>query len=351
VEDSVTNAAWSGRRAVVTFPEHVGAPDAAQIGAQLLAAIGSGAVMLIADMSATVSCDPAGVDALIRAYQRAAASQVELRLVIRAPEIRRLVSAEGLDRLVPVYTSIEAASAARALEGAGAGDRPVRAVSALPWPARPEAWRDDGSGPAVLVTETVLRQLVDALDDGIVLASGDGTIVLANRRLAAMFGYQPGELAGQLVEALIPADLREAHRRQRAAYSRKPVARAMADRVRLIGLRKDGGTVPVTITLAPVPTAGGHLVLAVVREAAQEQQRDDLAALLTAAAWEAKDSQELLDRVVGGLFHAGLALEAAGRLPVDVARERISEALRRLDDTIHEIRDHVFRSRRPGGTL
>jgi len=33
-----------------------------------------------------------------------------------------------------------------------------------------------------------------------------------------------------------------------------------------------------------------------------------------------------------------------------VARERISEALRRLDDAIHEIRDHVFRSRRPGGT-
>ncbi len=59
-------------------------------------------------------------------------------------------------------------------------------------------------------------------------------------------------------------------------------------------------------------------------------------------------SPELLDRVVGSLFHVGLCLEAAAGLPADVARERISEALRRLDDTIHEIRDHVFRSRRPG---
>lgn len=183
---------------------------------------------------------------------------------------------------------------------------------------------------------------------GVALADGDGTMVLANRRLAAMFGYQPGELAGRPVEALIPVGLREAHRRERAAYAFKPVARPMADRARLVGVRRDGGTVPVTITLAPVPTADGQLVLAVVRDAAQARQRDDLAVLLRAAAREAGDSRELLDRVVGSLFQAGLALEAAAGQPADVARERISEALRRLDDIIHEIRDHVFRSWRPG---
>ena len=125
----------------------------------------------------------------------------------------------------------------------------------------------------------------------------------------------------------------------------------MADRARLVGVRKDGSTVPATITLAPVPTVGEHLVLAVVRDATQAQQRDDLAVLLSAAAaLEVEHGRELLDRVVGSLFHAGLALEAAGGLPADVARERVSEALRRLDDTVHEIRDHVFRSWRPGGT-
>ena len=347
----ITSAAWSDRWALVTFPERVGAPDAARIGEQLLAALSSGAATLIADMSATVWCDPAGVDAVARAYQRAVASQAELRLVICAPEVQRLMSAEGLDRLVPVYASLEAALTG-APDGPGAGDPSGRAVSARPWPARPEAGRENGSGPAALVNEAVLRQLLDVLDEGVALAGDDGTIVLANRRLAAMFGYQPGELAGQPAEALIPAGLREAHRRQRAAYARKPVARPMADRARLVGVRKDGSTVPVTITLAPVPTAGEHLVLAVVRDAAQEQQRDDLAVLLSAAAArEAEHSRDLLDRVVGSLFHAGLALEAAAGLPTDVARERISEALRRLDDTIHEIRDHVFRSRRPGGAL
>ena len=40
--------------------------------------------------------------------------------------------------------------------------------------------------------------------------------------------------------------------------------------------------------------------------------------------------------------------QAAASLPADVARERISDALRHLDDTIHEIRDHIFRFEPPG---
>jgi anti-anti-sigma factor len=343
----MVRVAWSGRRAVVTFPERVGVPDAARIGEQLLAALSGGAVTLIADMSATVWCDQAGVGALVRAYQRAAASGAELWLVICAPEVQRLVSAEGLDRLIPVYASLEAAIAG-APEEPRAGDPLVRAVSARGWPAWLGAGRDDGSGPPAAVDEVVLWQLIDALDDGVALADGHGVIVLANRRLAAMFGYPPGELAGRPVEALVPAGLREAHRRERAAYALKPVARPMADRARLVGVRRDGSTVPVTITLAPVPAASGQLVLAVVRDHVQAQ-RDDLAVLLGAAALEAGDSRDLLDRVVGSLFHAGLVLQAAADLPADAARERISEALRRLDDTIHDIRDHVFRSRRPGG--
>ena len=41
--DGITSAAWPDRRAVVTFPERVGAPDAAGVGAQLLAALSGGA--------------------------------------------------------------------------------------------------------------------------------------------------------------------------------------------------------------------------------------------------------------------------------------------------------------------
>jgi hypothetical protein len=123
----------------------------------------------------------------------------------------------------------------------------------------------------------------------------------------------------------------------------------MADRARLAGMRRDGTTVPVAITLAPVPTADEQLTLAVVRDAAYAQERDDLVTLLSGvAAREAEHTRELPDRVVASMFHAGTCLDGAATQPTEVARERISEALHRLDDTIHEIRIHVFRSRPPG---
>ena len=295
---------------------------------------------MIADMSATAWCDYVGVDAVARACQRAAVCRAELRLVVTAPAVRRLLAAEGLDRLVPVYSSVEAAITA----GEPDDLAPAIAASRSPAAGRPE----NGPGPAPL-NETVLRQLIDALADGIVLAGEDGRIVLANRRAAEMFGYRPGELAGQLVESLMPAGLREAHRLDRAAYALKPAARPMADRARLVGLRKDGSTIPVTITLRPVPTASGHFVLAVVRDATQEHWQDDLAGLVRAVlAEQAQHAEDLLDRVVGSLFHVGLSLDTAAGQPAELARERISQALQRLDDTVREIRDHVFRSRRPG---
>ena len=102
--------AWTGRRAVVAFPEHVDMSNAAQIREQLLEVFDRGAAVVIADMSATVWCDYVGVDAVARACQRAAICRADLRLVATAPAVRRLLAAEGLDRLVPVYSSVEATS-------------------------------------------------------------------------------------------------------------------------------------------------------------------------------------------------------------------------------------------------
>jgi len=64
--------------------EHVDLSTAGSIREELLTLINRGAETLIADMSATVSCDHAGTDTLARVYQRAAASGTELRLVVTA---------------------------------------------------------------------------------------------------------------------------------------------------------------------------------------------------------------------------------------------------------------------------
>lgn len=348
-----------GRQAVVTLPEHIDVSNASQIREELLTVINRGAAAVIADMTATVSCDHAGADAVARAYQRAVVSGTQLRLVVTAPVVRRVLSLSGLDRLVSIYPSLDAAIAAGAPAAVVPlapglartqtdGQVPPRGAAGAGRRRRRAAGPRDGPRAAV-ITPAVLWSLVDALADGVALTDGDGVLALVNRRLADMFGYQPADLVGRPVESLIPADLRGAHRSYRAGYAQAPKARPMGAGARLVGLRKDGATFPVEISLSPVPTATGRLTLAVIRDVTEARRRDDLAGLARAAVGEQPHrGQELLDKIVNSLFHVGVSLQAAIELPSDVAKERIAEALWHLDDAIREIRDHVFAARGHG---
>jgi len=99
----------AGGQAVVSLPEHIGISNAGQVREELLSLINRGVTTLIADMTATVSCDQAGAEAVIRARTRAAASGTELRLVVTAPVVARVLRLVGLDRTVSVYPFLDGA--------------------------------------------------------------------------------------------------------------------------------------------------------------------------------------------------------------------------------------------------
>jgi len=318
---------WTGRQAIVAFPGNVDVSNVGQLRDRLLSVINRGASVLIADMTDTESCDHSAVEAVAWACHRAAISGTQVRLVVTAPVVRRVLSIEGLDRLVPIYPSLAAAI----------GREPSR----LP---------PNGIEAARTITPAVLWQLIDALGDGLALTDHEGKIALVNQRCADMFGYQQEELIGLPVDALVPSDVRTAHQGYRVGYHQAPQARTMAERTRLVGLRKDGATVPVEISLRPVLTASENFVLAVIRDATETQRRNDLADLARdAAADQAQLTSDLLDRVVHRLFQVGRSLQAAASLPGDVVRERLSDALDQLDDVLRELRDYTFISGGDGG--
>ena len=191
----------------MTLPKHIDVSNAGQIREELLSVINRGAEALIADMTATISCDHVGAEAVARAWQRAVVTGTELRLVITSRIVSRVLSLSGLDRLVSTYPSLEAAMAAsRTLAAVPA----PAAATALPGTngqgaSRPaggttgqfaEAGPPDGNGSAI--PPAVAWKLLDALPDGVALADGDGTIALAGRRLEEMFGYNHAELPGDL---------------------------------------------------------------------------------------------------------------------------------------------------------
>jgi anti-anti-sigma regulatory factor len=78
-----------------------------------LAAINDGARALIADMTATASCDHAAADTVVCACRRGVLGGTELRLVVTAQVVSRVLSISGVDRLVVIDPPLEAATAAR----------------------------------------------------------------------------------------------------------------------------------------------------------------------------------------------------------------------------------------------
>ena len=110
--DETCPVQWIGQQALVTLPQHINSGNAGQIREQLLWIINRGAAVLIADLTGTLSCDFSGADALARAHHRAVANGAELRLVVTADVVRRVLARNGLDRLVAIYPDLDGALAA-----------------------------------------------------------------------------------------------------------------------------------------------------------------------------------------------------------------------------------------------
>ena len=103
---------WTGQQAVVALPGHMDASSAGQIREELLSVTNVGGAARIADTTATTSCNHAGANAVARAFQRAVIWGTELRLVVTSQHVSRVFSLTGLNRLVPIYLSLEAATSA-----------------------------------------------------------------------------------------------------------------------------------------------------------------------------------------------------------------------------------------------
>jgi anti-sigma B factor antagonist len=94
---------------VVTAPEEIDITNAAGLRAAVSEAIGPGSAVVIVDMSRTRFCDSAGLNILVNADRRARAEGGEVRLVIIAESIVRVVALTGVDRVIPIYASLEEA--------------------------------------------------------------------------------------------------------------------------------------------------------------------------------------------------------------------------------------------------
>jgi PAS domain S-box-containing protein len=156
----------------------------------------------------------------------------------------------------------------------------------------------------------LFQKLFEASPDAVLLVGADGLIVKANSQVTPLFGHFAEELIGQRIEVLIPERSRSAHIHARAHYVNAPELRAMGQGLELFALRRDGRELPVEISLSPVDTDDGPMVVTVIRDISARQQAEAALRLTQFALDHAADGAAWLRRD-GSYAYAN---EAMGRL-------------------------------------
>ena len=122
------------------------------------------------------------------------------------------------------------------------------------------------------VVQQQLQMMVDALPGAVVAVDTKRRIKFGNKRTEALLGYTFQELIGREIDILVPQAYRNQHVLDHNAFITSPTARSMAARLDIAGVTKQGEEIPLDISLSPVPTAEGLLVIAAMHDLRPQKQ-------------------------------------------------------------------------------
>lgn len=208
--------------------------------------------------------------------------------------------------------------------------------------------------------ETGLQRFIEAAPDAMIVTDTDGLIVLANSQIEAMFGYSVQALVGQPVEVLIPPRFHNQHVQHQRNYAASPQTRRMGTGFNLMGITQSGREFPVDVSLSPVPTPSGMLIISAIRdisaqkqiETALKQARDEFEQRVKERTADLERRNEELDAFAQTVAHdlknplaimtgmAELMLQYYGDLSETELRKYlglIARDGRRLDNIINEL--------------
>ncbi|HXH65379.1 MAG TPA: sensor domain-containing diguanylate cyclase [Mariprofundaceae bacterium] len=121
------------------------------------------------------------------------------------------------------------------------------------------------------ITYARLKSIFDSSYEGIITFGTDQRIRTLNQAAAHIFGYAPDELVGQPLEILIPEHLRDRHQEHAHQFHLSPeLRRAMANRIGISGLRKDGSEFMAEIAIAKIEVGGAMEFTAYVRDVSEQ---------------------------------------------------------------------------------
>lgn len=162
-------------------------------------------------------------------------------------------------------------------------------------------------------SEGRLRAVLETVGEGTVTINSKGVIVMVNREIQNIWGYEQEYLIGRNVDILMPYHYRKLHGDGLKRFVESGVARILGERLEFEGLRRDGSTFPLEICIKETMIENELFFTAALRDISDrkedEKERERLQTQLfqaqkreaigTLAAGVAHDFNNLLTTIIG----------------------------------------------------
>ena len=122
--------------------------------------------------------------------------------------------------------------------------------------------------------EAIFSGFFDATPDAMLLVNSEGKIVLANRQTEQLFGYAKQDLPGLPIEVLIPQYVSERQGVHQVGCPTLPKLHPLDKGLELTAIRKDRSEFPVEVSLSPLETQDGVMVVAAVRDITERKHAE-----------------------------------------------------------------------------
>ena len=206
--------------------------------------------------------------------------------------------------------------------------------------------------------EALLRSIIETSPDGLITIDQAGVIQSFNPAAQRMFGYGAAEVIGRKVSCLIPLPYRAEHDSYIARFLRTGERRIIGIGREVPGLRKDGTTFPLQLTVGEVRVGSRRIFAGFVhdisaRQRAEERLRDlqaelvhvaRLSAMGEMASALAHELNQPLTAIINYAQAARRALGSAGEAPdspLASLLDKTSQQATRAGQIIHRLRQFI----------
>jgi len=191
--------------------------------------------------------------------------------------------------------------------------------------------------------------MLDVALDAVITIDEHGLVLEFNPAAERIFGYPAAEAVGRdMAELIVPPELRERHRKGFARYLATREPAVLDQRLELTGMRVDGSTFPVELTITRIELPdqsgfAGYLRDITDRQEAERELRDSRARIVEAGDEARKKlERDLHDGAQQRLVELGLQLRMA-RAQIDSnpiqAAEFLDAAVDALTEATAELRE------------